>query len=293
MCVWPMVHWRCELNGFIVSRLLSLLAAYVGVVYASPALAQVWEGTQGDVLQLEHAPGAIESLYCFGRSWPVRRLQDGRLRGWIGIDLKKRPGEYQVSWKGRDGSQDVLRVLPGHFRISRITVARKMAEFDSEALARIRRDQKAILRTYGMRVDAYPDVKMYGMPVEGVVSTPFGAQRYVNGQPRSPHSGLDIAASEGSPVQAPLAGKVLLRESMFLNGNTVVLGHGNGLVSVFSHLRDIAVKEGEWVRTGQRIGSVGHTGRATGPHLHWGVRFYQARVNPVSLLAESDVPRGE
>ncbi|MDQ6973094.1 MAG: M23 family metallopeptidase, partial [Mariprofundaceae bacterium] len=89
---------------------------------------------------------------------------------------------------------------------------------------------------------------------------------------------------EGTPIISPLAGKVLLAESMYLNGNTVVIGHGNGLVMVYSHMHELKLRQGDRVEAGATIGEVGMTGRATGPHLHWGVRFNQARINPLSLL---------
>jgi murein DD-endopeptidase MepM/ murein hydrolase activator NlpD len=153
-------------------------------------------------------------------------------------------------------------------------------------LKRIRADQKRLKNSYIARVDARPDLQISGMPVEGIMSTPFGAQRYVNGEPRSPHSGIDIAAPEGTPVVSPLAGRVLVVSEMYLNGNTIAIGHGYGVVSVFSHLKTASVEEGDWIKAGSEIGEVGKTGRATGPHLHWGVRFRQARINPESMIVK-------
>ncbi len=218
--------------------------------------------------------------------WPVKQLESGRWRGWIGVDLKTKPGSYPVEWSNgkRVLSRGTLTVTKGQFRISHIQVKKKMAEFDSETLARIRREVKALKSTYVERVGATPEITMHGKPTEGIESTPFGAQRYVNGQPRSPHSGLDIAAPAGTTIETPLPGKVLMVSNMYLNGITVAIGHGSGLVSVFSHMQSSAVKQGEWVETRSKIGEVGATGRATGPHLHWGVRFNMARVNPASLL---------
>jgi murein DD-endopeptidase MepM/ murein hydrolase activator NlpD len=247
-----------------------------------------WVATQGDVVTVEiDFPSEAIKLRCLNKSWPVRQLDDGRWRGWIGIDLKQKPGNYAVIWKSGSVSMgnDSIAINKGEFRISRITVKKNMAVFDKNALARIRKDARLIRAAYGKKVNAAPDIVMHGRPVEGIVSTPFGAQRFVNGEPRSPHSGMDIAAPAGTPVQAPLGGRVLLvGKMMYLNGNTVVVGHGNGLVSVFSHMQSVAVRQGEWVASSQLIGKVGATGRATGPHLHWGVRFNMARINPESLL---------
>ena len=159
-----------------------------------------------------------------------------------------------------------------------------MADFDAATLARIRAETKALKATYFEPVDASPDIIMHGRPTEGIESTPFGAQRYVNEKARSPHSGIDIAAAAGTTIITPLAGRVLLVANMYLNGNLVAIGHGNGLVTVYAHMQSAAVKPGEWVETHQAIGKVGSTGRSTGPHLHWGIRFYGARINPESLL---------
>jgi len=159
-----------------------------------------------------------------------------------------------------------------------------MAVFDAKALARIHADQAALRGSYRTKVDATPDIAISRQPVDGIISTPFGARRYVNGEPRSPHSGVDIAAPEGTRIINPRPGRVLLAESMFLNGNTVVIGYGRGLVMVYSHLQSLYVHKGAWIKAGETIGKVGQTGRATGPHLHWGVRFNNARINPDSLL---------
>jgi len=249
------------------------------------AMAAELRAVQGDVVAVSHAAAEGARLTCFGIDWPVRRMEDGSLRGWIGIDLKMRPGSYRIQWHYKGGDDTArLRVDKGNFRISRIKVAREMAVFDAPTLKRIRADQKALKQTYTARVDAYPEIMLHAMPTAGVISTPFGAQRYVNGEPRSPHSGIDIATAEGTPVSAPLAGKVLLVSDMYLNGNTVVIGHGEGLVSVYSHLASTALQPGQWVGTGEAIGTVGMSGRATGPHLHWGIRFHNARINPTALL---------
>ncbi len=269
---------------------LSLLLAFIFSCWITPALAHAWHATQGDVISVETSyDGHQLVLTCFGQHWPVKATGHGQWRGWIGIDLKKKPGTYHISWKTATGSigNDSLRVKQGKFRISRIEVSKKMAVFNKKTLTRIRTEVKALKASYTVAVDANPDIIMHGEPVKGIVSTPFGAQRFVNGEPRSPHSGIDIAAPAGTIIHAPLAGRVLLVADMYLNGKTVAIGHGNGLVSVYSHMQATAVNKGDWIKTGQQIGEVGATGRATGPHLHWGVRFHNARVNPASMLNET------
>jgi murein DD-endopeptidase MepM/ murein hydrolase activator NlpD len=258
------------------------------IIVQVPSLqAMEWTAIQGDVVTVDIASSETSiSLKCFNRIWPVKHISKEHWRGWIGVDLKKKPGTYNISRISGTGTvtKDKLVVGKGKFRISRIKVSKKMAVFDEPTLARIRAEVKALKATYKQHVDATPNIIMHGKPVKGIESTPFGAQRYVNGEPRSPHAGIDIATPAGTAIKTPLAGQVLLVANMYLNGNTVVVGHGNGLVSVYSHMQSATVRQGEWVETHQLIGKVGATGRATGPHLHWGIRFNNARVNPESLL---------
>jgi len=268
---------------------LSILTMMTALMlWATPAMAQQWQAIQGDVVTVETTyKGTVLSLTCFGKHWPVKALGHGHWRGWIGVDLKKKPGTYRLIWRSGKTriATDKLRVNKGKFRISHIEVSKRMAVFDKPTLTRIRTEVKALKASYKVAVHANPDIVMRARPINGIVSTPFGAQRFVNGEPRSPHSGIDIAAPAGTIIRAPLAGRVVLLADMYLNGKTVAIGHGNGLVSVYSHMQAAVVHKGDWLEAGQQIGEVGATGRATGPHLHWGVRFHNARVNPDSMLA--------
>ena len=269
-----------------MKQLYTLLFSFITLLFPLTAEAVNYTATQGDVLTIHKSiPEGPVSLEFKGKQWPSMRDESGKVWAWIGVDMKTRAGSYPIKWKvGEWKSEDRLRVTRGEFRISRITVEKKMAVFGKEELKRIRADQKKLKNSYVAKVDASPFIHITRMPTEGIESTPFGAQRYVNGEPRSPHSGIDIAAPEGTSVITPIAGKVLVVADMYLNGNTVAIGHGHGLVSVFSHLKSASVKKGEWIDAGQQIGEVGMSGRATGPHLHWGLRFQQARINPYSIM---------
>jgi len=263
---------------------------FLSFILATPIYAHEWSATQGDMIEVtlnSHTP--INKLTCMGKEWPFKKADDGTLHGWIGVDLKQKSGNYPIKWVGKETITDHVHINKGTFRISRITVEKKMSSFDAAAIKRIRADQHAIQKTYDMNVDIFPSFSKASIPVKGIESTPFGAQRYVNGQARSPHSGIDIAAPKGTPIKAPLAGKVLLIENMFLNGTLIAIGHGKGLVTVYAHLSKTFVKLGEEVQAGQIIAEVGSTGRSTGAHLHWGMRFNHARINPHSLLSLSEV----
>jgi murein DD-endopeptidase MepM/ murein hydrolase activator NlpD len=129
-------------------------------------------------------------------------------------------------------------------------------------------------------------------PAEGIVSGVFGSQRILNKVPKRPHYGLDVAAPTGTPVRAPAPGVVtLIHSDMFYTGGTVVLDHGHGLSSIFMHLSRIDAKEGDRIEQGQLVGAIGATGRATGPHLHWGLYWFGTPVDPRLLLPTQNPPR--
>ena len=151
--------------------------------------------------------------------------------------------------------------------------------------ARIAREQSSVaaVRT---RDDARGDfAQPFIWPVRGRISGRFGNQRIYNGTPKSPHSGMDIAAANGTPVKAPAAGIVTFASpSLYLTGGTVVIDHGAGVSSNFLHLSRIDVKVGDRVKQGQVFAAVGATGRASGPHLHWGMNWFDVRIDPLLVL---------
>ena len=147
-------------------------------------------------------------------------------------------------------------------------------------------DEQAQVARARTRNDARDDWNTpFIWPVTGRVSGVFGSQRIYNGTPKSPHSGLDVAAKEGTPIKAPAAGIVTFADpDLYLTGGTVLIDHGHGVSSSFLHLSRIDVKVGERVEQGQVFGLVGMTGRATGPHMHWGLNWFDTRVDPRLLL---------
>ncbi len=124
-------------------------------------------------------------------------------------------------------------------------------------------------------------------PVDGIISSRYGKKRFINNSPRSPHLALDIAAPEGTKVLSPEDGKVILIGNFFYSGNYLIIDHGQGLLSSYSHLSSISVSEDDILKQGQEIGKVGSTGRVTGPHLHWTVYYEKVRINPESLLKDN------
>ena len=166
----------------------------------------------------------------------------------------------------------------------RLTVSDSFVDPPTEVLAQIEADSKALADVYAIN-SAKQWRGMFVRPLEGTVTSNFGARSYYNGQPRSPHAGVDFVAKTGTAIRAPNRGTVVLASPLYFTGNTVVIDHGQRLFSVFAHLSEIHVQPGSVVATGTTVGLVGATGRVTGPHLHWSIRLDGARVDPLALIA--------
>jgi len=210
---------------------------------------------------------------------------DGGYGALVGVDLALPPGSYPLKMKVGGRSYFLpWRVKKTPFGVQRLTLPQRMVELRGEILERVKRERrmlKEILSTVNRRSFLKGPLVA---PLQGRISSAFGLRRIINGRYRYSHSGVDIAAPAGTPVKACGDGVVVLSRALYLEGNTIIIDHGLGLYSLYLHLQSFVVKEGEEVRAGQVIGKVGSTGRATGPHLHWGVKLMGQRVDPFSLL---------
>lgn len=207
----------------------------------------------------------------------------------VGLPLGTRPGTQQLTLQGKDGQKTTIsfQVEDKQYQSQHLTIKNKrQVNPEKRDMERIGREQRRIRKALANWEDRGPESLRFRLPVEGPVSSPFGLRRFFNEQPRKPHSGLDLAAPEGTPVHAPAAGRVTDTGEFFFNGNTVFIDHGQGLVTMYCHLSEIDVEPGQEVRTGQTIGKVGKTGRVTGPHLHWGVSLNDARIDPTLFLQQ-------
>lgn len=213
--------------------------------------------------------------------------RDGRWRAIIGIPLSVRPGLATLRVQPTGAPAHPVRFTVRYKRYAAqhlIIKNRHLVNPSTADLVRIRREGKTIraaLSTWRTR----PRVPMrFELPVRGILSSPFGIRRFYNGEARKPHSGIDIAAPQGTPIRAPAGGRVITTGRYFFNGNTVFIDHGQGLVTMYCHMSKIDVHPGEWVRRGQVIGAIGRTGRVTGPNLHWSVSLNNVRVDPALFL---------
>ncbi len=225
-----------------------------------------------------------------GRTLVLKEMPDGSYTGIIGAGLREKAGsrELTVTLYSERGGKKILRkrvmVRKKTYPEEHLKVDRKMVEFPPRILKKVLADQKAV-RMACSRVTSriYWDLP-FMWPVNSRILSPFGLRRFFNGKPRSPHSGVDLRARTGTPIRAPANGKVVLVRNCYLSGNTVVIDHGGGLFTLYAHLSRVKVKDGEMVRKGTTIGLAGSTGRATGPHLHWGVSLFGNRVDPARLM---------
>jgi murein DD-endopeptidase MepM/ murein hydrolase activator NlpD len=258
---------------------------------ATPALVLPRESrVPGGIAILELGPGDTEpGVVLFnGYRSPVLRAVDGWV-ALVGIPLDAAPGPHTARLQPPDGGTEPraleFTVAEKQYAEQRLTVAnQRHVDPSKEDLARIAAERERIDAALGtFSHDLGPAFEL-APPVPGRRSSSFGLRRFFNGQPRNPHSGMDIAAPTGTPVLSPAPGRVLDTGDFFFNGNSVFLDHGQGLVTMYCHLSRIDVAPGDLVPAGGRLGLVGATGRVTGPHLHWGVALNRALVDPALFL---------
>lgn len=226
---------------------------------------------------------APASLTVDGKRVLVLR-EAGKWVAVVGVPLSAKPGT-KLRIQGERRRLEV-RVVAKKYPQQKLSVPREQAELDPEQLAKFEKERahlQDVLRTFSEAMPASLDLRE---PVAGRRSGSFGLRRIINGEPRSPHSGMDIAAASGVPVVAAGDGRVLDTGEYLFLGRTVILDHGQGMLTLYSHLSEVDAALGERVAAGAAIGKVGATGRATGPHLHFSVYLNTAAVDPAIFLKD-------
>jgi len=260
------------------AAVLLCLSPAVAAAYPLPREETVPGGVK--LIHLDVRGGAMPAVDVDGRRAMV--VQDGA--DWvavIGIPLSAPPAARHVVVHSSGGRQEIeFLVHDKRYATQSLKVDPAKVNPPSEEQERINREIANIDQVLRHWSDEQPESLRLQQPVPGVRSSSFGMRRIFNGESRKPHSGMDIAAPAGTPVLVPIAGIVINTGEYYFNGNTVFVDHGRGLISMYCHLSAIDVEPGQRVAAGASIGAVGMTGRATGPHLHWGLSLNHAWVDP-------------
>jgi murein DD-endopeptidase MepM/ murein hydrolase activator NlpD len=246
-----------------------------------PGLSWAGDFSQGGMVIGVTQPGV--TLKLGGRDVPVAK--DGR---FVFGFRRDEAATLPLTVTHRDGQSEAIQiaVAPRTYDIQRIDgLPPAQVTPPPAVLERIKRENAQIAAVRLRNTPRQDFLQGWIWPAKGPVSGVYGSQRILNGEPRTPHYGLDIAAPTGSPVVAPAAGEVVLAEKdIYFTGGTILIDHGMGINSAYSHLQTLTVKVGQRVRQGEQIGTVGATGRATGPHLDWRVNWFDVRLDPQRLL---------
>ncbi|MDN5870967.1 MAG: M23 family metallopeptidase [Nitrococcus sp.] len=282
--VWEQGH-QCEKKDvrrvWRVIAQLTLLLLFTGGVLADERLDLTGEAIEGGMLIGHTIPGARVRLD--GRA--VRVSPDGEFVIGFGRNAPEHM-LLEIRYPDTSALQRRLTIRQRRYRVQRIDgLPPREVTPGKEELERIRRESAQIHQARAVDSARTDFDGEWIWPVIGTITGVYGSQRILNGKPRSPHTGVDIAAPAGTPVRAPAAGVVsFAAEDLFFSGGTVILDHGHGISTTYVHLRRIFVHIGEAVQKGQGLGEVGATGRATGPNLHWGLNWFDRRLDPTLLV---------
>ena len=285
---YPDPSRRAALMGAVNLLTLPSFAWAVAPAKRSKQIWPVASMVPGGIARLPLGPALTRPV---ARAGDVPLLVLGNEAEWValvGIALSATLGAAAISvtQDGAGTRQVGYTVAAKKYAEQRLNVAPGTVDLSPENEARYERErahQATVMATFS-QLALQTDALRMQIPVAGRRSSSFGLRRVFNGKSRNPHSGMDIAAATGTPIAAPLDGRVIDTGDYFFNGNTVWLDHGGGLLSLYCHLSEISVKTGDQLKPGDALGAVGATGRVTGPHLHWGVMLNRTMVDPALFV---------
>ena len=267
-------------KSFILTNGQSPIYKVIVCLFALPAVAAVPIGVPGGVVEIR-LPASTTNVF-------FNEVQQLRLdnRAIVALPLTTKVGDHAIIVQSSKSRTELsFRVIAKTYREQHLTVEnQRLVEPLPSDLERIEAESALMQNVYRQFSPMPKRLRPITLPVQGVVTSEFGFRRFFNGQPRNPHSGVDIAAVLGTPVQSPAPGVIKVVGNFFFNGNTVLVDHGGGFISMLCHLNKIDVHHQQRIEQDAIIGTVGATGRATGPHLHWSVSLQGTRVDPLVFI---------
>ena len=273
----------------MIRRLMSIVLLLASALSAHAEVRDLGNGIQLD-------GQFVQGGMVIGKAPPGSRIQfqqrdlalsgDGVFAFGFGRDDKS-PQTLKVTLPGQAAATLNVAVAPREYAIQKITgVPARTVNPDPKDMARIEKEQSAVVRAREVVNSNIFFTEQFIWPVKGPVTGVYGSQRIYNGEPRSPHFGVDLAAPRGATIVAPADGVVTMAyPDMFFSGDTIVIDHGMGINTTYLHMSKMLVKQGDVVKQGQPIGKVGSSGRATGPHLCWRLNWFQSRLDPQLIMA--------
>ena len=246
---------------------------------------EIGQGEIGFLTILKNGEIMPEVLWMGKNISMVPDNEKGVWFSFIGADLTTEPGRYKLEISDKHNSHKVMMsVLSKDYGTRRLNLPEKMVSLDAETLKRARKESKRMKEVFSSSTERPLWSGGWIRPVSGKIVGPFGRKSIINNMKRAPQSGVDFRAAEGTPVKATNKGKVVLVNNHFFSGLTVVIDHGGSIQSMYFHLDYSFVNVDQSIEKGDIIGLSGSTGRATGPHLHFGIRLNGNRVDPLSLI---------
>jgi len=274
-----------------------IMLALAGIFFLSPADALPFTGSDIKLRPPTVKQGEVSLLTIKKKeelkpevTWREKRIavvldsSNGTWSGFLGADLTTVPGGYTLTIYSDEVLARQITVLAKDHGIRRFTVPKQMEALDTSTLDRVREESKTMREIFSRSPRQPLWQGTWVRPVPGKIVSPFGCKTIINTLERSPHSGVDLRAPHGTPIKAPNSGRVTVVADHFFGGLSVVLDHGGAIHSMYFHLSNASVTVGQIVEKGDIIGFTGSSGRATGPHLHFGIRLNGNRVNPLGLI---------
>ena len=263
-----------KLNNFLIFFFLTFLFSCTSFKFA-------------EVNSCSFPKETLEKGGLLNRFISIENLDDSYEK-YICKDLSGHRLVYPISYSSKMKFKimgETVILSEKEFRESRITIKdNKFNQISKENLTRIKTEREIYSRKISLKSERKYQETKFNYPAKGIISSEYGVKRYINGSPRNPHLGLDIAAETGTSVVATENGKVVFVGDFFYRGNLIIIDHGNGIISTYSHLNETFVSEGDNVVKNSKIGTVGSSGRVTGPHLHFEIILLGTKVNPILFL---------